>query len=439
MPAPVWWAVALVAAVHLLTTTGAWIITDQAEALFTARRLLSDGTLDLAPASAPRVSALPWLRAEPGHALRTRLLPGTAVTLAPLLALDRALGWEDPEQYGRLVHLHGHLFVLAGLALLGLAVWRRGRSAQAAAATVVLAGLSWPVWQVSKRGGSAPVLFFLAALFVSAGAAAAGRRRPPAADLVRAAACALLPWVNPAGSVISAVFAGATWLEGFYARRLGSERGERPRVWPLAAGCAVGNATVIVLWNQLYHGHAWLGGYGAAHLGHESWFGVAPLFTGFLARAWEFLRLGPWLVLPALWFAWREGAPGRPHLILPVLLSAALFALFATFYDPEPARRFSVLCPAWAVALGWGWARTRWRYPWNLLALVGALVLGVSWFLLEEGRYYAGPGGLFYPSVLWVKRAIDGAPLWQTALPVGALLLLAAVAADRVASTMRPS
>src|SRR4029453_3770865 len=55
--------------------------------------------------------------APPPH----RLPPGPALTLVPLLVLDRLLGWEDARDYGRLVHLQGHLFVLAGLALVALA------------------------------------------------------------------------------------------------------------------------------------------------------------------------------------------------------------------------------------------------------------------------------------------------------------------------------
>ena len=425
-PAAVWWALILVSAVHLVTTAGTWIVTDQAEALFTARRLITDRTLDLAPASDAHVPALPWLQAEPGQPLRTRLLPGTAVALVPLLLLDRLLGWEDAVNYGRLVHLQGHVFVLAGLALLGGAVWRAYGSASAAAAVVALTGTAWPVWQVSKRGGAAPILFFLMCVFAAAGHAAPDRAPSRRAEIVRAACCALLPWVNPAGTVLSAALVIATWLEG-------------RRVLPLFAGAVLGNASLVLLWNQLYHGHWWLGGYGSAHLGHEDWFGSVSFLQGLLRHVRAFLRQAPWLVLPALWFALRGGPEGRRRLILPATITAALLAVFATFYAPEPARRLSVVCPLWAMAVGWGWSRARWRHPWPLVALAGAGLLGFSWFMLDEGRYYAGPGGLFYPSVLWVKLALDGAPLWKTVLPVALLFAIATVSAQKVAAALRPA
>src|SRR6185436_1736568 len=116
------WALALVASLHLLTTAGAWYVTDHAEYLFVARRLLEHGTFDLASPGVRRVEMLPWLVQGRGDTLRTRLLPGTPLTLVPLLAADRALGLEDPRQFGRLVHLQGHLFVLAGLFLVGRAI-----------------------------------------------------------------------------------------------------------------------------------------------------------------------------------------------------------------------------------------------------------------------------------------------------------------------------
>lgn len=427
MPAAAWWALALVAAIHLLTTPGTWLVTDQAEALFTARRLITDHTLDLAPAGDPRQPALPWLQAEPGKPLRTRLLPGTAVALVPLLLLDRLLGWEDARDYGRLVHLQGHVFVLAGLALLALAVWHLWGSPAATVAAVVLTGTAWPVWQVSKRGGAAAILFFLMCLFVAAGAVARGR----AADALRALSCALLPWVNPAGAVISAALVAATWLQG----RLGTS--ERPRLLPLAAACVAGNVSVVLLWNLLYHGHWWLGGYGGAHLAHETWFGAVSFFEGLGLHLREFLRMAPGLLLPALWFAARGGAEVRRQLVLPGLLTVALLVLFATFYAPEPARRLSVLCPLWAMVVGAGWSRSGWRYPWPLALLAAAGLASFAWFMAEEGRYYQGPDGLFYPSVLWVKLALEHAPAWQTLLPVAALCAMGALAAARLAAVFR--
>jgi hypothetical protein len=52
--------------------------------------------------------------------------------------------------------------------------------------------------------------------------------------------------------------------------------------------------------------------------------------------------------------------------------------------------------------------------------------------MAAEGSYYAGPFGLFYPSPIWVKLAIDQG--WSAAwlLPVATLLAAAAIASARL-------
>src|SRR5262245_18340695 len=89
------WALLHVASLHLLTTAGGWYVTDHAEYLFVARRLLDHGSLDLAVPGAGRVASLPRVVTGPGGTLRSRLLPATPLTLVPLLAADRALGFQD--------------------------------------------------------------------------------------------------------------------------------------------------------------------------------------------------------------------------------------------------------------------------------------------------------------------------------------------------------
>jgi hypothetical protein len=48
----------------------------------------------------------------------------------------------------------------------------------------------------------------------------------------------------------------------------------------------------------------------------------------------------------------------------------------------------------------------------------------------DEGRRLPGPGGLFYPNVVWVERFLSDAPAWQL-LPALALLGTGTFAAGR--------
>jgi hypothetical protein len=193
------WAALLIVSIQLLTLAGTWYIVDHHEVLYMARRLLHQGTFTLWRPGEPPA---PFNRWDPDGPTRSRFLPTTSLTVVPLLALDEALGWDDPRHFGRLVHLQGELFVLATLLLLAAALRRDGASPRAVALAVVVTGLSGPLWLISRRAGPEPILALLVCAFVAAGTrrgAEAGGGRG-----VQAAVCAALPWVHATGPVMSA-------------------------------------------------------------------------------------------------------------------------------------------------------------------------------------------------------------------------------------------
>jgi hypothetical protein len=436
---PSWrWALLLVASLQLLTTAGTWSLTDHIEYAFVARRLLEHGAFDLAEPGVRRIEALPWLAAPDEGPLRTRLLPATALTLYPFIALDRWLGVDVPRQYGRLIQLQGHLFVLAGLACLGAVLRRSGASHGATAAAIVLTGLVWPVWLIARRLGPEPILFFLVCLFLDGRTWAATGKRAPVrpAQLV---ACALLPWVSPTGPVLGACLVGAGVLQAWLEESSASAE-RRARVlgaaWN-ALGLAVGVVTVMVVWNRMYHGNWWLGGY-APYYTTLAPFGAPQRMDGLLLHFRALARDGGPLLLAALLGV--RASPGRRAglLALPVTLTLGLTLTFAAFHQPEPARRLAAVWPAFGAAAGLTWDRLRLPAGLAQALLAASGLLGFYWLIEHEGRRLPGPGGLFYPNVLWVERWLNGAPAWQWA-PALALLAAGAVAAAMTARLQRRS
>ena len=425
--APLAWPLALVAGIHLLTTPGQWLVTDQKEYIVVADRLAGSGTLHLAEAGEAPHAELPWVQpAAPGEPQRSRLLPLTSVALVPFALADRALGSSRTPADRPLVHLQGHVFVLAGLALVGLAVSGAGAPAGAAAA-VVLTGLSWPVWQVSRRGGVEAIFVFLVALFMLGAARARTPPAPGSGVAMMAAAAALLPWGNPTGTIL-----GAAALAGAAGERWWTGAGLRALAWP-AAAWAVSCAALIGLWNHGYHGHWWLGGY-ATHLSApRSVVDPSAIARGAGAHLAAIAVDAAPLVVVALAGASLGPRAGRAALATPVALLGAMVALFSPFPAPEPTRRLAAAWPAWGVAAGPAFARLFRTLPAREAALGIAAVIGFHGFWSTEGRYHAGPGGLFYPSVLWVRLWIDAAPRWHYALPCAALFALVVVAAGRTA------
>ena len=426
--APLAWPLALVAGIHLLTTPGQWLVTDQKEYILVADRLAGRGSLHLAEAGeAPRAD-VPWVApAAPGQPQKSRLLPLTSIALVPFVLADRALGTARAPADRPVAHLQGHAFVFAALALVGLAVLHEGTQASGAAAAIVLTGLCWPVWQVSRRGGPEAIFVFLVALFVLGAARSRSPRAPGSGVGMMAAAAALLPWGNPTGPIL-----GAALVAGAAVERGATGAGFSALAWP-AAAWAASSAAVIGLWNHAYHGHWLLGGY-APHYGAPRSVvdpsavahGIAVHVTAIAAQA------GP-LVTVALAGAWLGPRARRAALAAPLALVASMVALFSPFPQPEPTRRLAAAWPAFGAVAGSAFPRLFRGLPAREAALAIAAVLGFHGFWSTEGRYHAGPGGLFYPSVLWVRMWIDSAPPWQYAVPCAALAALVAVAAARTA------
>jgi hypothetical protein len=403
-------ALGLVACLHLLTAAGTWVVTDQAEALFTARRLVTHGTLDLAEDGARPLPELPWVRGVPGRPLRSRLLPLHALSLVPLVWLDRLLGLPDPVRNGGLVHLQGLLYVLATLALLAFAVRRSTGSDAAATLAVVLTGLCWPVWMVSHDGGAEPVLMLLVMIVVGLGPDGADLpgSAPAAARLV---ACLLLPWTNPVGGALAGALALAAWTTG---------RESRAGAVAVTAGALLGILSAAGLWNLWRNGSLLVGGY-QPWAGSRGFFLARNPLLGVADHVGAALRQAPLLFLGLPLVAWMRGRGTARDLVTPGLLFAAVVALFATFYHPEPARRLAPVWPVFGLALGRGVASLRLPRPLPQAAIGLALLTGCFWFVASFGRYYPGPAGLFYPGVLWVKLALarGWSPLWL--LPVALL------------------
>jgi len=417
------WALAFVGALHLLTTAGTWLVSDHAELLFMSRQLVTRGTLTLAPPG-QRVADLPWIVPAREGPTRSRLFPGTAVAMAPLVALDRLMGWDDPRDFGRAAHLGGHLYLLGALAFLGAAVRASGASPQAAAVAVVLAGTAWPLWQISRHGGAEPVVAFLLAVFLW-GHVRTSRR-------VEALACSLLPWVHPTGCLLAPMLALSEIVEtGGGEAASEAPRRRVARAARLLVISLLSIAALILIWNGLYHGNWWGGGY--ANQGADQGF--------FASRAWpvltQYLRdgllLGPLPLIFAFIGALARGRGGWREIVTPAALLAAYLALFAVFSTPtgqEPARRLSVVYLAFALVAGRTWDRLSLRGVVPLGIVLMSSAIGAYWFLLRESNYYRRPDGGYDPLVLWLTLAREGRPAWQYLLPVIGLcaLLLASLA-----------
>jgi hypothetical protein len=280
---------------------------------------------------------------------------------------------------------------------------------------------------VARDLGSEPILVALVCAFLAA-ATKSDRLRVG----MRIAVCAALPWVSPVGYVISLALAAATLVDAFLDARAVGGRVER-LAWAPALGLALGVASVALVWNHLYHGEWWLGGY-AAYTPRP--FGVLPPAEG-LARHLRALTLeGGLVLLLAVAGLLATGAPRRHGLTLPLALTAALLVLFATFHQPEPSRRLVAVWPAFGAIVGRTWDRLKLPAPAPQALLAAAGLLGFHWLIRYEGRRYPGPAGLFYPNVLWVERWLSGAATWQL-LPAAALVATGLLAGARTWQLLR--
>lgn len=418
---------ALVLCLHLLSTQGTWNVSDQAEMIFTARRLLTAGTFEFAPAGST-VPGMRWLRAKPGEPMRPRLFPGTPIALLPFVAVDHALALDRTEDLGLFVHFAGHFFIAGALVLLGSTLRLEGASDRAAVAAILITGTLWPVFQISRRGGAEPLLALLAAAFL---AAATRKRFWP-----RATIAAALPWCHPTGSLLAPLLAlSDAVMPGFWE---GDALGARPRVrqvvWLLA--CAASSTLgVIVIWNWLYHGSLLGGGYALYGAGRAV-MELDPLdvATYYVQKSLLFV---PVLLLLTIGGALQAGRAGLRTIALPAVLLALFLALFSLYTHPtsaEPARRLSIVWLVFGFALGRTFDGLALRRTSALGLIALSMLLGLYWYRLLESDFYPWHDGSWEPLVLWITLAVQGRPFWWSAAPIAALSALGCYAAVRVTS-----
>jgi len=391
-PLPPWvWPVLLVTALHLLTTSGAWWITDHGEILAAADHFLDTGHLDLNDLG-PRWEN--WTRiVQARGTASTRFQPLSILLLTPFLLLDRIFGWGDPASF-RFVHLQGHVFVTLGLILAGRGI-ARATGCAAATLSVLLLGLNWPVWMIARRLGPEPVLFALLAAF-----ATGGPRRKFCCLL-------LLPWVHASGPLLGLGVLLALAME---------QRSVTDRAVRIAGlGWVMGLASITFLWNLPVHGRLILGGY-SAYAG-DPFFIVRNPLAGALAV------LAPMVMwtLPLWCLAIRGGRRGALETIALWFPPVAFLAIFS---NSEPERRLAPLLAAWTIAV---MSRAAPPIKADRVLVLAALsfasgVIGLSMDFVDT---VATPLGLFSgPLLMLVRLAFVKA---QPGLAGALVLLLGAV------------
>lgn len=388
------WSVALVVALLVATAPGTWLLTDQAYAIAVARNLAEGGGFILAGPDATSVPDLPWLKPGSRGDFRAQIHPLVPVLLAPLARLDSALGLWSGGLRGGTVHWFN-------LACIALALWLMGRgvaeaTGQAAAATlaVLSTGLLWSTHLAARHGMAEPLMILLLAAF----ATSETRLGAPG----RWAALGLLPWTHPVGIVLSVVLAVA----GPWSRRR----------WIDRADLCVSAASIglfMAAWNYGLHGHWLKGGYADLEPRGGAFFAIAP-WTGLWLQVREIATMTPLvpLLVALAWLTTRDRGRLARQLTPGLAALAAILALFSTHYFMrvygEPTRHLSVVWPLLGTELALGWPAEVWPRR-TVLGLLGAqALLSLDLFFVFDGRYYPGPGGLYYPSVIWVKAAIDG-------------------------------
>ena len=413
---------------QLLTMPGTWVTSDQAEMIFTARRLLAVGRFDFADAG-QKVPVLPWLLAEPGKPPKPRLFPGTPLALAPLVALDRMLGLDTTPDLGTIVHLEGPLFVALALLMIGLALRHGGASDRATVVAVLIAGSAWPIWQVSRRAGAEPLLAVLVAAFLLASA----RRRVRVQGVLVFA----LPWCHPTGSLMAPALA----LGEAFLPEAGNEsrRNAWMRAGRLLAAALAGTASTALVWNGWYHGS--LGGGYALYGVLGAVLRMSPLQVAAFYLKESFLHV-PLLLMLCGAAAMAGGREGRKQFVVPLVLLTLhmlLFSYYSNSFLIEPARRLAVVWLTFGFALGGTFDRLRLSEKTSAVLVLLSLLSGVYWYRLVEANYYVWPDGSYEPLVWWITLAVAGGTTALWAGPIVALACVAAFAAFRLGRAFAPA
>lgn len=400
--APWKWALLLVIALHLLSTSGTWWITDHGEILAVAHQFVSGEGLDLENLGPAWQS---WAKTvEIRESAATRFLPLSILALVPFLLIDHAFGWRDPQQL-HFVHLQGHFFTGLSLFLAGRFVARAAASSSASLC-VLLAGLSWPVWMISRRLGPEPVLLLLVTALLTEG------------PRVRFVCLVLLPWVHASAPLLSL---GAILC---LAINQGTGRTLRQAALPFL----LGSLSVAFLWNLPVHGHAVLGGYDAFR--GDRFFTLRNPLVGTITLVGQVLAF----TLPLVYLTWRGGrlvAMNAAALALP----AALF--FGAFSSAEPERRMAPLVAAWAVV---STSRMLPLMPLTAFALaLASLASGIFGLSSDFVASVRTPLGLFSgPHLLFLRLAFEEGRELFAGAAVASLIAAAAFAASRTLSPMLP-
>ena len=367
-----------------------------------ARRFLRTGSFTVSRDS-PLPPVVQRMQLADQGPYRPRFLPGTPLAHVPLHLVDRALGLDGPPQAGWLVHYTGHACVLLALGLLASAARSAGASPAAAAMGVVVAGCSWPVWQIARHGGAEPVVGLALAGFVW------GVVSPSRAT--RIAVCALLPWLHPTGAVVAGVViaAGAADPASHTAPR--AHALFRYARGPLLAA-SLAALSVMLIWNLLYHGSWWGGGYAYSVPGALLTRSPLRVFLDeYLIQCATFAAIPALLAASAL----RQGLSGLRLLALPgglFLAIAGLFSFLSYTLGHDPVRRLAVvwLSCAYTVARVWDGLDASPRLARGLLLL--SPLLGVYWFTLREWNYYRAADGSMLPLVQWLTWWREGSAWW---------------------------
>lgn len=395
----------LVIALHLLSTSGTWWITDHGEILAVAHNFLGGRGLTLDGLS-PAWESLSRI-AEARQNTDTRFLPLSILSLTPFLMLDHALGWRDPGEL-RFVHLQGHFFVGVALLMAGRFVAGRSGGPTGAALCVLVAGLNWPVWMIARRLGPEPVLLAMVTALVTLG---------PRGRFV---CLVLLPWVHASGPLLG--LGALVWLavdEGSWTSR---------SVRHATLAWFLGSLSVVLLWNIPIHGDALLGGY-SSYRG-DRFFTLRNPIIGSLMLVGRVLAF----TLP---IAYLVGCGGRGMLLRVCAFAGPSAAFFGAFSSPEPERRLAPLVVACAVM-----ATARMSRPTAEAALslaLFSLASGVLGLTSDFVAFIETPLGVFSgPHLLLIRMAfVEGRPV--VAGSTAALLgMVAFVAASRTIRCLTP-
>jgi len=402
------WSIALVLALHLLSTAGTWWITDHGEILAVASRFLEHGRLDLQDLGPGWED---WERiVATRHNAKTRFLPLSILSLTPFLLIDHALGLRAPGEL-LVVHLQGHFFVGLALLLAGRFIAKSAGDGMASLA-VLLLGLNWPVWMIARRLGPEPVLLFLMAAFVFGGMR------------TRLLCLLILPWLHATGPLLG--LCALTWLSVALSTK-------RLRSLAIAAcSWAAGVASLIVFWNLPVHGRALLGGYGA--YATEQAFGLRNPLIGLVSLTLPLLLWTAPLWLLAL-RAPKRSLEQTLALWVPALSFFALLAHPSLLPSAEPERRLAALLAATTMLVMASLNPVSGGAAAGLsLAALGSGLIGLSrdFVTLVETPLgvYAGP------HLLFIRMAFQEGHPWFAAAGVGLLVAVAVVAARRVSGLL---